>query len=87
MTNEETRGFEHRELKGITVKNIIVTVISTATIVVSVMTTYFGIKAEIEKNQYQQEEYNRINDIRLKTIEQRQDIMEKEIQDLQNKVK
>jgi cell division protein FtsL len=62
-------AIEHQELKGITVKNLIVTIASTASIVISVMTTYFQLKNDIHDVRNQQETQARINEIRLKVLE------------------
>lgn len=60
---------EHKELKGITVKNLLVTIVSTASIVASVMTTYFQLKDDIHDVKISQETQSRVNDIRLKVLE------------------
>jgi len=39
---------KNHQLKGITIKNVIVTIVSTASIVASVITTYFGLKTDIQ---------------------------------------
>ncbi len=67
-------AIEHKELKGITVKNIIVTIVSTASIVVSVMTTYFN-----------HETTERINEIRLKVLESEVGVLQQEIQEIKYK--
>lgn len=71
-------GIEHTQLKGLTIKNLIVTIVSTASIVVCVMTTYFQLKGDISDVKYQQETTNRVNEIRLKTLEARVDLLEDE---------
>lgn len=78
------QSLEHRQIKGITVKNLIVTVISTISIVVSVMTTYFGLKGDIADIKGQQETTNRVNEIRIKTLEGRVDILEVEVRGLKD---
>ena len=75
-------SIEHQQLKGITVKNLIVTIISTASIVASVMTTYFQLKGDIGEVKNQQETQNRVNEIRLKTLEGRVEILEVEVRSL-----
>jgi len=55
-------AIEHQQLKGLTVKNFIVTIVSTASIVVSVMTTYFGLKSDISDVKAQ-------NEVRMKALE------------------
>ncbi len=53
-------------LKGITIKNLVVTIISTASIVVSVMTSYFQLKGDIHDIKTVQESQSRINEIPFK---------------------
>ena len=60
---------EHRELKGITIKNLLVTIFSTASIVASVMTSYLQLKSDIHDIKIAQETQNRVYDIRLKVLE------------------
>ena len=72
-------AIEHTELKGITIRNMIVTVISTASIVASVMTTYYGLKNDIMEIKSTQETETRINNIRLKMLEGQVTILQAEI--------
>ena len=72
-------AIEHTELKGITIKNMIVTVISTASIVVSVMTAYFGLKADIQQIKAAQETEAKINNIRIKMLEGQVTLLQAEI--------
>ncbi len=60
---------EHKELRGITTKNLMVTVMSTASIVASVMTTYYGLKDDIHEVSIKQETQARVYEIRLKVLE------------------
>ena len=60
---------EHSELKGITIKNLLVTIFSTASIVASVMTTYIQLKDDIHDIKISQETQSRIYDIKLKVLE------------------
>ena len=72
-------AIEHTELKGITIRNMIVTVISTASIVASVMTTYYGLKGDITEIKSSQETETRINNIRLKMLEGQVTVLQAEI--------
>jgi len=78
-------AIEHKELKGITVKNLVVTVISTASIVVSVMTTYFQLKNDIYYLKTQEETQSRINEIRLKVLEGNVAVLQQEVDEIKNK--
>jgi len=82
---EITPGFEHNQIKGITIKNMIVTVVCTASIVASVTTAYFGITNSISSIGYKQEEQNKIIDLRIRTLEDQQKLIREEIRDLQMK--
>jgi len=72
-------AIEHTELKGITIRNMIVTVISTASIVASVMTTYYGLKNDIMEIKSTQETEASINNIRIKMLEGQVTLLQAEI--------
>jgi len=75
-------AIEHKELKGITVRNLVVTIVSTASIVASVMTTYFGLKTDIREIKTSQETETRINNIRLKILENDVALLQKQVDEL-----
>ncbi len=75
-------AIEHQELKGITVKNLVVTIISTASIVASVMTTYFGLRNDIHDIRTAQETQARIYEIRLKALEGEMSLLQKQIDEI-----
>lgn len=75
---------EHRELKGITVRNLIVTIVSTASIVASVMTTYFQLKADIHDVSLKQETQARVDEIRLKVLENQVAILQQQVDEIKN---
>lgn len=77
--------FEHRELRGITIKNIVVTIISMASIVISVMTTYFELKGDIQDVRMQQESQTRVNEIRLKVLEGQVALLQREVEQIKSK--
>lgn len=72
-------AIEHKELKGITLRNLIVTIVSTASIVASVMTTYFQLKVDIGNIRLNQETQNRVNDIRLKVLENQVAVLQRQV--------
>lgn len=72
-------AIEHKELKGITLRNLIVTIVSTASIVASVMTTYFQLKVDISNIRLNQETQNRVNDIRLKVLENQVAVLQRQV--------
>jgi len=74
-------AIEHQQLKGITIKNAVVTIISTASIVASVMTTYFGLKTDIQSIRSSQETEARINNIRIKILESQVTLLQKQVTD------
>jgi len=75
---------EHRELKGITVKNLVLTIVSTASIVASVMTTYLQLKNDIHDIKLTQETQNRVNDIRLKVLESQVSLLQQQVDEIRN---
>lgn len=78
---------EHREIKGITLKNILVTVLSTISIVMSVMTTYFQLKSDIKDVRSIQETQSRVNEIRLKVLESQVAILQQDVNKLKDNKK
>jgi hypothetical protein len=70
---------EHRELKGITVRNLIVTIASTASIVASVITTYFQLRADIRDVSAKQEAQARVDEVRLKVLEDQVAILQQQV--------
>ncbi|SFS48839.1 hypothetical protein [Mucilaginibacter polytrichastri] len=82
MNERAPISIEHTQLRGITVRNVIVTVISTISIVISVMTTYFQLKDDIKDVKSQQETQNRVNDLRLKILEDHVNILQQQIDEL-----
>ncbi|MES2428930.1 MAG: hypothetical protein V4560_18260 [Bacteroidota bacterium] len=80
-------AIEHRELKGITIKNLIVTIISTASIVVSVTTSYFQLKNDIHDIKTVQESQSRINEIRLKVLESNVAMLHQQVNEFKNQLK
>jgi len=78
-------AIEHKELKGITIKNLVVTVISTASIVVSVMTTYFQLKNDIRDVKNSQSTESRVTEIRLKVLENAVTLLEQQVDEIKNK--
>lgn len=78
---------EHREIKGITLKNIVVTVLSTISIVMSVMTTYFQLKSDIKDVRSIQETQSRVNEIRLKVLEGQVAILQQDVNKLKDNKK
>lgn len=73
---------EHRELKGITVKNLLVTIFSTASIVATVMTSYLQLKSDIHDIKLSQETQNRVYDIRLKVLETQVSVLQRQVDEL-----
>lgn len=78
-------AIEHRELKGITIKNLVVTIVSTASIVVSVMTSYFQLKGDINEIRTAQESQSRINELRLKVLEGNVAVLQQQVREINNK--
>ena len=76
-------AIENHQLKGITVKNVVVTIISTASIVASVMTSYYSLRAEIQAIKSSGETETRVTDLRLKVIENEVVLLQKEIDEIQ----
>lgn len=80
-------AIEHREIKGLTLRNMIVTIFSTASIVASVMTTYFQLKDDLHEVKSHQETTERVNEIRLKLLESQVSLLQQEVADLKDNKK
>ena len=78
-------AIEQKELKGITVKNLLITVISTASIVASVMTTYFQLRNDIHDVKVQTDTQSRITEIRLKVLEGDVVVLQQEVDEIKNR--
>lgn len=75
-------AIEHRELRGITIKNLAVTLMGTASIVASVMTTYFGLRDEIRDIGATQKTEERIYNIRIKMLEDQMVLLQREVDEI-----
>ena len=59
------------------------TIISTASIVASVMTTYFNLKADVNDLRDRQETTDRVNGLRLKILESQVAVLQQEVEQIQ----
>ncbi|MDP9080931.1 MAG: hypothetical protein M3O71_26220 [Bacteroidota bacterium] len=73
---------ENHQLKGITIKNVIVTIFSTASIVASVVTTYFGLKTDILQIRASQEAESKVNNLRISVLESEVSLLQKQVNGL-----
>ncbi|HVW97498.1 MAG TPA: hypothetical protein VHA56_16110 [Mucilaginibacter sp.] len=78
-------AIEHQQIRGITVKNIIVTIVSFVTVTASVMTTYYSLRDDIKDVRATQETTNRVNEIRLKLLESHVALLEQEFHELKER--
>ena len=87
---ETNVSIENKEIRGITPKTVYLTIVSTASIILSIATIYFALKADIQRISDDTNTTNRINEIRIKLLEERistQELEIKQINDrLENKV-
>jgi hypothetical protein len=75
-------SIEHRQLKGITIKNILVTILSTASIVTSVITSYYQLKSDINDVKVRQEAQTRVNEVRLRVLEEQVTVLQREMEQI-----
>jgi len=75
-------ALEHRELKGITIRNLLVTIMGTASIVASVMTTYFGLRGDIRDISTTQKTEERIYNMRIKMLEDQMVLLQREVDEI-----
>ncbi|HVW15731.1 MAG TPA: hypothetical protein VHB54_17995 [Mucilaginibacter sp.] len=78
-------AIEHKELKGITIRNLVVTIVSTASIVASVMTTYFQLKEDLHNVSARQETQARVDEVRLKVLESEVAVLQHQVDDLRSR--
>ena len=64
-------GIENQELKGITIKNMVVTVLCTASVVSTALFTY-----------YSQQTQNALTNLRIEVVEKRIILLEQQVQEL-----
>jgi hypothetical protein len=75
-------AIEHRELRGITIKNLVVTIMGTTSIVGSIMTTYFGLRSDIREISISQKTEERINNMRIKSLENEMVLLQREVDEI-----
>ncbi|MBC7399883.1 MAG: hypothetical protein H7289_08050 [Mucilaginibacter sp.] len=82
-------AIEHKELKGITIRNIMVTLFGTASIVISVTTSYVQLKSDINEIRTAQDSQSRLNELRLKVLEGNVAVLQQEVREINenNKIK
>lgn len=73
---------EHQQLKGITIKNLIVTILSTASIVTSVLTCYFGLKADVQFIKSSQETEAKITNLRIGVLESQVSLLQRRVDEM-----
>lgn len=79
---ETTVGFENQTLKGVTLKNLLVTIVSTASIVASVLCTYYGLKSDMQEMRQSQQSETRVNNIRIGILEQQVSLLQAQMKEL-----
>ncbi len=84
---EQQRGIEHLELRGLTVKNLIVTIGCTISICTTVILAYTGMKSDMQGLKDTQETTNRVNELRIKNLENTVQFQQSEIDALKTGAK
>lgn len=82
---KEMNSLETKEIRGLSVRNIITIIACTVTIVSTVLGSWFNLKGEmtaIQKDRASDEKYN---DLRLRTMELKISTLELDLRDLQNR--
>ena len=75
-------AIEEKELRGITLKNLLITLGSTISIVASVVLSYSNLKADITSVKDQQELAYRVYDVRLKVLESQVSVLQADVKEL-----
>jgi hypothetical protein len=76
---------ESKEIRGLSVKNIITIVSCTVAIVSTVLGSWFNLKGELSALQRDRQSDEKYNDLRIKTIELKIETLNLDIRDLQNR--
>ena len=82
-TETTATGFEQTQIKGFNVRNVIIIVCCTASIVFSIAVSYFGLKQDISQIKSNQETADKITDLRLKIVEAQVTLIQGQVSDLQ----
>ncbi len=77
---------ENREIRGLSYKTGLTVLISTITIVVSLVTIYFLLKAEIGNIRLEKAKDDKYNDMRMNIIETNMKVLDQKIDNLTNQI-
>lgn len=86
MKTSNMTPLETKELRGVSVKLLAWLVGSTATIVVSVMTSYFTLSSKIDTLQRDKAADERFNDLKIQTIQTQVQGIQVQIENLRNEM-
>jgi len=78
-------AIEHRELKGITLRNSLITIGSTISIVVTLLTNYYSLKSDMKDIKWQSQTDKQVTQLQIKVLESRIATLEIDIKDLKAK--
>lgn len=73
---------EEKEIRGFSFKTVITIIGSTATIIISVMATYYGIREQIGKISTAMQVEQKMNEARMKGLEMRMDALQIQIDEM-----
>lgn len=73
---------EAKEIRGLSIKSIFWLVSCTVTIMLSILTSYFSLKAQIREVQVSKDSDSRYNDLRMKVLEQKVDVLDIQLKEI-----
>lgn len=73
---------EERELKGFSAKTLVTVIACTGSIMLTVLATYYGLKADITEIRASNDSEVRLNELKMRVMDQRLDATEYQLKDL-----
>lgn len=74
-----------KEIRGVSLRNLIAVIACTGTIMLTVLGTYYGLKADITDVKVSKDSDARLNELKMRVMDQRIDAMEIQIRDIVKK--
>lgn len=81
--DEISRGIEYTEVKGVNIRNAVITIVCTGSIVCSVCMSYFGLKGDISDIRKDQTTSDRIVDVRIRALEVQISLLQSRVEDME----
>lgn len=76
---------ENKEIRGLSIRNMLTIIACTIGSTLTTLTTYYNLKSDITDVRVSKDSDARLNDLKMRVMDQRIDAMEIQIKDLSNK--